>query len=170
MCFSRYILFFVLLVPSCGSNKKLGEIMDGREQVGLFLPNDESMDDSETSENFIIDSSETSNSSESIIMNAVKDSETGEMVAMDIISASKVVARFRNIAERFGKIAIEFDISVPSGMIDSRWQLKFFPKLEYLNEKLELDPIYITGSKYRNQQLLGYKRYEALHNEVRTHI
>ena len=52
---------------------------------------------------------------EFIIMKAVKD-ENGEMVATDVINAAVVEARFRNVAERHGKVDIEFQIRVPQDM------------------------------------------------------
>ena len=88
------------------------------------------------------------------LMKAEAD-ENGEMVARDRIMPSVVVARFRNIAERGGKVNIEFEIRVPKDMMDDLWQLRFYPKLDSTN----LEPVYITGSKYRESQLKGYERY-----------
>ena len=108
-----------------------------------------------------IDSIRGSLSEGPIIMNAIRDSETGEMVASDVIVASKVTARFRNVAERAGYVTIGFDITVPAAMADSRWQLKVRPMMRILADTLELDPVYITGSGYRAAQLRGYERYRA---------
>lgn len=108
-----------------------------------------------------IDSIRGSLSEGPIIMNAIRDSETGEMVASDVIVASKVTARFRNVAERAGYVTIGFDITVPAAMADSRWQLKVRPMMRIQADTLELDPVYITGSGYRAAQLRGYERYRA---------
>lgn len=94
-----------------------------------------------------------------VIMNAVRDTETGEMVATDVISASKVVARFRNVAERAGRVSLEFDVSVPQGLTDSRWQLRLYPELTLLDDTFSLDPVFVTGAAYRSAQLRGYERY-----------
>ena len=51
-----------------------------------------------------------------IIMNAVRD-EDGNMVATDVIEAASVTARFRNVAERGGKVNIEFAVTVPQDMM-----------------------------------------------------
>lgn len=100
-------------------------------------------------------------SSGPIIMNAIRDDETGEMVATDVINASTVVARFRNVAERNGYVTIGFDVTVPSDMSDSGWQLKLYPEMRILDDTLRLDAIFITGKQYRAEQLRGYQRYEA---------
>ena len=83
------------------------------------------------------------------------------MVATDVISASKVTARFRNVAERAGYVSISFDVSVPAAMSDSRWQLKICPNMRILQDTLPLEPLYITGAAYRAAQLRGYERYRA---------
>lgn len=95
-----------------------------------------------------------------IIMNAIRDSESGEMVATDVISASKVVARFRNVAERGGYVSLGFDVTVPAGMLDSEWQLKLRPRMAMQGDTLDLEPLYITGEGYRKGQLRGYQRYK----------
>ena len=55
-----------------------------------------------------------------LLMRAVRD-ENGEMVASDVISPVVVAARFRNVAERQGKVTLRFDVKVPSGMVESGW-------------------------------------------------
>ena len=94
-----------------------------------------------------------------LLMNAVAD-ENGEMVAHDVIQAAVVTARFRNIAERHGKVDLKFDVTVPKEMIDSKWQLRFYPQMTLLGETSNLEPIYITGRDYRKEQLRGYQLYQ----------
>lgn len=96
---------------------------------------------------------------EMILMKAIKD-ENGEMVATDVINAAVVEARFRNVAERHGKVYIEFQIRVPKEMQDDAWQLRFYPRMHILDDTLKLDQIVITGAKYRKAQLRGYQQYE----------
>ncbi|MBQ6910691.1 MAG: tetratricopeptide repeat protein, partial [Bacteroidales bacterium] len=96
---------------------------------------------------------------EMIIMKAVKD-ENGEMVATDVINAAVVEARFRNVAERHGKVDIKFQIRVPKEMQDEQWQLRFYPRMHILEDTLKLDQVIITGAKYRKAQLKGYQQYE----------
>ena len=94
-----------------------------------------------------------------LLMRAVRD-ENGEMVASDVISPVVVAARFRNVAERQGTVTLRFDVRVPSGMVESGWQLRLFPSLRAGEEEEGLAPVYITGRKYRRAQLRGYERYE----------
>ena len=100
-----------------------------------------------------------------IIMKAVRDEE-GEMVATDVINAAMVTARFKNVAERNGTVELRFRITVPSGMMDSRWQLRFYPDMYVLGDTLSLDPVLITGADYRKAQLRGYQQYERFLNTI----
>ena len=93
-----------------------------------------------------------------IIMKAVRD-ENGDMVASDVIVPSVVVASFRNVAERLGKVDLRFDINIPADLTDSRWQLRLSPLMHIMGETVQLDPVFITGSRYRAAQLKGYERY-----------
>ena len=102
-----------------------------------------------------------------IIMNAVRD-EDGNMVATDVIEAASVTARFRNVAERGGKVNIEFMVTVPKDMMDPQWQLRFYPRMYVLEDTLGLDPILITGQEYRNEQMRGYRRYEKFLQSIVT--
>lgn len=128
--------------------------------IGLSVPAEPPVEEEEDKA-VTIDSIRGSLAEGPIIMNAIRDSETGEMVASDVIVASKVTARFRNVAERAGYVTIGFDITVPAAMADSRWQLKVRPKMLIQSDTLDLEPVYITGSGYRAAQLRGYERYRA---------
>ena len=100
-----------------------------------------------------------------LIMRAVKD-ENGEMVATDVLQAAKVTARFRNVAERSGKVDLNFRIIVPEAMQDRDWQLRFYPDLLVAEDSLRLDPILITGEGYRKAQLKGYEHYRRFLDSI----
>lgn len=102
-----------------------------------------------------------------IIMNAVRD-EDGNMVATDVLEAASVTARFRNVAERGGKVNIEFAVTIPQDMMDPQWQLRFYPQMYVLKDTVGLDPILITGQEYRNEQMRGYRRYEKFLRSIVT--
>ena len=100
-----------------------------------------------------------------LIMRAVKD-ENGEMVATDVIQAARVTARFRNVAERSGRVDLNFRIIVPEAMQDRDWQLRFYPDLFVLEDSLRLDPILITGAGYRKAQLKGFEHYRRFLDSI----
>jgi len=100
-----------------------------------------------------------------LIMRAVKD-ENGEMVATDVLQAARVTARFRNVAERSGRVDLNFRIIVPEAMQDREWQLRFYPDLFVLEDSVRLDPILITGEGYRKAQLKGYEHYRRFLDSI----
>lgn len=147
-----------LVLVSCSSTYRMDGIRRGMVTMGLSVPQD-MHPERDTVESIKVDSIKGTMSDGPIIMNAIRDTDTGEMVATDVISASKVTARFRNVAERLGYVSIEFDISVPPGMSDSNWKLKIFPVMMIASDTTVLDPLFITGKNYRARQMRGYQRY-----------
>lgn len=159
---SRFMALAMLMaiLVSCSPYGKIRQIRSGNVSVGLSVSDEEKIEEDD-GKKVLIDSIRSSLSDEPIIMNAIRDTETGEMVATDVINASKVTARFRNVAERAGYVSISFDVSVPSAMSDSQWQLKILPFMSVQEDVLPLDALYITGTGYRQGQLKGYQRYKA---------
>ncbi|MBR5063991.1 MAG: hypothetical protein IKX05_04665 [Bacteroidales bacterium] len=102
-----------------------------------------------------------------LIMKAIKD-EDGNMVATDVLEAARVTARFRNVAERHGRIDLKFEVVVPEKMQDSRWQLRFYPDMFVLEDSLRLESVYITGNDYRKAQLRGYEQYDRFIRSIIT--
>lgn len=100
-----------------------------------------------------------------VIMNAVKD-EDGEMVATDVIEAATVTARFRNVAERAGKVGISFRITVPGSMRNAAWQARLTPVMHIMGDTVRLDRVTVTGSGYRHRQLRGYERYNRFLSSI----
>ncbi len=161
MCSKCLIFISVsMILLSCSPVGKMKKIRSGEVLMTLAVPEEKPLED-EIGKEVVIDSIRGSLSEGPIIMNAIKDTETGEMVATDVINASRITARFRNVAERAGYVSISFDVSVPSAMSDSQWQLKILPFMGVQNDTIPLDALYITGERYRAEQLRGYERYRA---------
>ncbi len=103
---------------------------------------------------------------EILIMKAVRDELTGEMVATDVLDAAVVTARFRNVAERRGRVDLRFQIIVPHEMLDPAWQLRFTPDMFILGDSTRLESVIITGEGYRKAQLKGYEQYERFLSKI----
>ena len=151
-----------LLLFSCGVSRKAQSLARGDVSATLKLRDEEPLlPEMEALRSHRRDTIRVTglNGEEMFLMNAVKD-ENGEMVAHDVIDAAVVTARFRNVAERHGKVDLEFQIIVPEAMQDSKWQLRFFPDMYVLGDSIRLEPVVITGRDYRRAQLKGYQQYE----------
>ena len=174
ICPILLIMVIVLLcAQSCAGPSKLQQIQTERLQASIGLVEDASTSLSTTKGTPVYDIARPDtlvvhddDGREMIIMKAIKD-ENGEMVATDVINAAVVEARFRNVAERHGKVDIAFQIRVPKEMQDEEWQLRFYPEMRLPVgvgndgcDTLHLDQVIITGAKYRKAQLKGYQQYE----------
>lgn len=161
------MIVLLVTVVSCSPYRKIRQLRAGDVSMSLSVPDEEPIEEDEPDE-ILIDSIRSGLADEPFIMNAIKDAETGEMVATDVISASKVTARFRNVAERAGYVSISFDVTVPSQMSDSQWQLKIMPLMAIQEDTVAMDPIFITGKGYREGQLRGYERYRRFLSSIIT--
>lgn len=159
----------LLTIASCATQRKLKDIQQGKVgEVQLALSNDvnnlpEMKAASVTRDTLKI---KDDDGTDILIMKAIKDEETGEMVATDVLDAARVTARFRNVAERNGKVDLAFQVIVPESMMDSKWQLRFYPDLYVLGDSTRLDPVIITGAAYRKAQLRGYQQYDRFLSRI----
>ncbi len=152
-----------VIVGSCATNKKLATLQtDGISEELLALAEKDSYIPDvaipKVTRDTIRIKDETGH--EFTIMKARRDEESGEMIATEMLTAAVVTARFTNIPERKGMVNIAFQITVPERMQDSKWQLRFYPDMFYLQDSIRLDPVYITGKDYRKTQMRGYQQYE----------
>ena len=158
-------IFLAIAIPfavvSCASQRKMKTLQSGTIRPSLALTKEQDFipdirkDLKAQRDTFVIKDGDK----EILIMKAIKN-EDGEMVAHDVLDAAVVTARFRNVAERNGRVDIEFQVIVPQSMQDSKWQLRFRPQMYILEDTLNLDPVIITGADYRKAQLKGYQQYE----------
>ena len=158
-------IFLAIAIPfavvSCASQRKMKTLQSGTIRPSLALTKEQDFipdirkDLKAQRDTFVIKDGDK----EILIMKAIKN-EDGEMVAHDVLDAAVVTARFRNVAERNGRVDIEFQVIVPESIQDSKWQLRFRPQMYILEDTLDLDPVIITGADYRKAQLKGYQQYE----------
>ena len=168
-CFTPAALLVLLLLPyACGTHRKVSYLNQNTVTATLSLADDpDELPDLgfgvTKRDTVVFDDLE---GRQVIFMNAIHDEETGEMVATDVIKAAVISARFRNVAERQGKVNLAFNVTVPQSMQDSKWQLRFYPDLFMLGDSLRLDPVIITGNAYRKAQLKGYQQYERFLSRI----
>ena len=155
------------LAASCSSQRKLAAIKRGNPAASLVLGKD--MYVPEIKEAKVLRDTlriKDDDGRELLLMKAIKDEETGDMVATETLDAAKITAKFRNIAERHGKVDLSFAIIVPGAMQDSKWQLRFYPDMYMLGDVERLEPVIITGNAYRKAQLRGYQQYNRFLSRI----
>lgn len=154
-------------VFSCGGPAKIDTVREKNMSASLVLPQESAVPELEfrqTKSDTILVKDDTGK--DVLIMKAIRDDESGEMVATDVLQAAIVTARFRNIAERRGKVDLNFQVVVPKEMQDGAWQLRFFPDMFILGDSTRLEPVIITGRDYRKAQLRGYEQYEKFLSKI----
>ena len=155
------VVLGVVAAFSCGGPSKVERLQQNQMGASLVLPKESEIPELEfrqsKSDTIVV---QDDSGKDMLIMKAIRDDETGEMVATDVIQAAVVTARFRNVAERHGKIDLQFQIIVPEEMQDGKWQLRFFPDMFIMEDSIRLEPVIITGKEYRKAQLKGYQQYE----------
>jgi len=156
------LIALFVLVSACATGRRVSYLNQNQVKADLSLPSDRELSLLDTirrpahKDTLVVHDFD---GHEVIIMNAIKD-DNGEMIAHDVLEAAVVTARFRNVAERHGKVDLQFNITVPASMQSSRWQLRFYPDLFVMEDSLRLEPVIITGDEYRKAQLRGYQQYE----------
>lgn len=152
---------FTLMVIGCASSRKISYLQENNVQANLTLANNTAEFKPQEASAKRRDTLRIRDfeGREVIIMKAIKDDD-GDMIAHDMLDAAVVTARFRNVAERHGKVDIQFNITVPQSMQDSKWQLRFHPDMYIMQDSVRLNPVIITGAEYRRAQLKGYQQYE----------
>ena len=144
---------------SCGAPTKIDRIRSERIGASLALSRHEVEEERRVIESGSRDTiTVTLDGREMILMHAIQD-ENGEMVASETLNAAIITARFRNVAERHGRIDLRFEVIVPAAMQDGRWQLRFYPDMYVLGDSTRLESVIVTGKDYRDAQLRGYERY-----------
>lgn len=153
------------VIAACGMQHKISDLRNNPVSADLALPEEPALPSVHIPVMSEKDTTEIREPGDMLIMNAVKD-ENGEMTATDVIRASTVTARFRNIAERHGKVDLKFQIRVPKELRDGRWQLKLTPDMFILGDSTRLETIVITGEDYRRRQMKGYELYQKFLNSI----
>ena len=163
-------IVLMMVISSCGTTRqKLNKINKGQlDSVSFNMPQKSAVPAEIQAQKFVQDTIiiKDADGNETFLMKAIEDEETGEMVATEVLNAATVTARFQNLAERRGKVDLEFLVTVPAGMMHERWQFRLYPDLFVLEDSTRLDPVLITGKAYREAQLRGYERYRKFLSRI----
>lgn len=101
-----------------------------------------------------------------IVTQAERDSITGEEITTVKLSEITVTAKSKQVAERNGKINLDFLITVPSSLINNKWQLQLAPVAFQVNDTIELDKIFLSGADFSKMQKKGYLQYQAFVSSI----
>lgn len=101
-----------------------------------------------------------------IVTEAAKDSVTGEYITQMELTEIIVVARSKQVAERNGRINLDFVVTVPGELISNKWQLQLTPVAYKRTDTIRLERIFLSGADFAKMQKKGYMRYQAFMNSI----
>ncbi|MBE6235505.1 MAG: hypothetical protein E7112_04640, partial [Bacteroidales bacterium] len=162
-------LLMILALASCSTRRQLKALYEGQLDTVLFnMPKRSASPNTIAAQNVAQDTIiiKDAQGNEQFLMKAVQDEETGEMVATEVLEAATVTARFQNIAERRGKVDLEYLVTVPENMLNNDWQFRLYPSMVIQGDSTDLEAIFITGRGYREAQLRGYERYDRFVRKI----
>ena len=88
-----------------------------------------------------------------------KDKNGKDQITVELQGVT-VVAKSRTVPERFGKVDIDFVVSVSEKLLGEKRQLTLTPRLLKKNEEIPFSDLIISGGRFSKTQLNGYKKYE----------
>lgn len=77
-----------------------------------------------------------------------------------------VTAKMKNVPERFGKVDVDFIVSVPEELINSKWQLNLTPHLIKADNISDFEDLVISGDDFRKLQQKQYGQFEKYLSKI----
>lgn len=111
------------------------------------------------------------NSGSEQVLSADLDTVTGEYFINQQLSEITVTAASKSVAERNGKISIDFIVTVPKDMMQQDWRLVVNPVLDNMGERRKLDSLQIAGFEnyyYNLRRQRGRARSAKYQQKVRN--
>lgn len=165
------IIICILITAGCGTARKIGNLKSSGARGEITLANDRDYElKTEVIGSVVSPDTLTVtglNGEKLYLMKSVVDS-AGNVYGSENLSGVVITARFKNIAERGGKVDIAFDVHIPEELQDPSWQLRFRPNLFIQGDTIDLEDIYVTGAEYRESQLKGYEQYAKFLSSIIT--
>lgn len=162
MYFKRILIaagLLLLFISACSTQEKLAAIRRGEVSPSFRLPADTAFVPQIKRAAQARDTITVQMDGKELIIMKAYSTDDG-LVATEQLDAAYVTAKSRNVAVRNGKVNVTFQIVVPESMLDEHWQLRFYPLAYIQEDTLGLNPVHITGERYRRTQLRGYEQYE----------
>ena len=145
----------VLLFLGCSSTRELHKLKP-TGQIALPVKNDALLDTGQV-EKIIVENSVVKQDNRYVSGTYTAD---GELLADVELNEIQIVAPSRRVAERSGKVLIEFMIDVPELLFRKDYQLTLFPRLTSNDSLCELRPVVLNGNEFRSKQQKQYQAYE----------
>lgn len=152
----KKILFYILcavLLYSCGVKR-----VDGDARANISLPvQPETPKQQKTAKQTIVEMKDHLGNVTTYVQTE-RDKEGKQQLSIQL-SEVTVIAKLKSVPERFGKVDIDFIVTVPETLIDKDWQLNLTPLLIKKDKHIPFDDVVITGGEFDKERMKGYAKY-----------
>lgn len=94
-----------------------------------------------------------------------KDKDGNAQLAV-LLKEVTVTAKMKNVPERFGKVDVDFIVSVPEELINSKWQLNLTPHLIKADQISDFEDLVISGDDFRKLQQKQYAEFDRYLSKI----
>ncbi len=143
-----------VLAASCGTQPKLA-------RVRIAQPGQTLSAQSDTTSTVT-----TSGHRARVVSYRERDRQTGERIKLVELDAVTVTAKSKQVAERNGKVNLDFIVTVPAELIGDKWQVQLTPVARKRNDSILLDKLFLSGADFAKMQKKGWLRYQAFINSI----
>lgn len=157
----------LLLMAACNTAQRLG-LAERQNQSSIRLPLESEKKDTATIHvpQYVTYIDESGN--KNMVMTAERDSVTGEYeLTGGTLNEVVVQASTKSVAERNGKISLDFIVTVPENLMMRDWRMVIKPMLENGDEIRMLDSLEITGIEHYNFNLRRQRQLTRELNNVK---
>lgn len=168
----RHVLFIssvcgLLLMVACNTAQRLG-MAERKNQSSIRLPFKFEQKDTATFKVPQFVTYEDGSGNKNVIMTAERDSVSGNYELMGgQLGEITVTAAAKSVAERNGKITLDFVVTVPENLMMRDWRMVIKPMLDNGGEVIPLDSLEITGIENYNFNLRRQRQLNRELNNVR---
>lgn len=82
------------------------------------------------------------------------------------LSEITVTAKMKNVPERFGKVDVDFIVSVPEKLMDNKWQLNLTPHLIKKEQISDFEDLVISGDDFKHLQQKQYALFDEYLSQI----
>ncbi len=157
------MISIICLISSCGSQKQ-----DHQSRANIHLPvqpveeTKEKVRDKKLPS--VIDMKDRFGNKTTYVQTE-KDKDGNTQLAVQLKEVT-VTAKMKNVPERFGKVDVDFIVSVPEELINSRWQLNLTPHLIKADNISDFEDLVISGDDFRKLQQKQYAEFDKYLSKI----
>lgn len=93
------------------------------------------------------------------------DKDGNSLISVQL-SEVTVTAKMKNVPERFGKVDVDFIVSVPEELVNSKWQLNLTPHLIKAGNISDFEDLVISGDDFRKLQQKQYAEFNKYLSKI----